>query len=73
MNTFALVVSTALVVPLVVAKSMHFQDWGFLAPVGVASVFAYVLTDALIPSIKVLTANAGLSGRDLNKASTSPM
>jgi len=73
MNTFALVVSTALLVPLLVAKYVHFQDWGFLAPVGAASLFAYVLTDALIPSIKILTANAGLAGRDLSKVSTNKM
>ena len=73
MNTFTLVISTALLVPLLVAKSMQFHEWGLLAPVGVASVLAYILTDRLIPSIKVLTANAGLAGRDLSKVSTDKM
>lgn len=73
MNGFTLVVSFTLLLPLLVAKYVQFQEWMFLLPVAAVSGVAYCLTDTLIPSIKLMTASAGLAGRDLSKVSTEKM
>lgn len=67
------IVSAALLTPFLAARATGFQEWDAILPVTTASCLTFYLVDQLIPSIQVLTAKAGLSGRDLAKTSSEQM